>query len=253
MSGLYPPESQKLDVVSHLEELRKRLLICLGFIGTATVLLFIRAHDLIRLAKRPLGDLVSNLIFISPTEAFLSTVKVCLLTGFVICFPVILYQAWSFLADAVPKSLRKNIVIWMFLALLLFITGVLFSYFIALPAALDFLLSFGREIATPAITLGKYISFFGALIFVGGVVFEIPIVIGLLSDLGLLKSELLRKKRHYAILAILVVAAFITPTQDIVNLLLFAVPMILLFEVGIWISALLENQRRKRKKAAEHP
>ena len=95
------------------------------------------------------------------------------------------------------------------------------------------------------ITLGKYISFFGALVLVGGIVFEIPVAIGLLTDVGLLKTRTLRKKRHYAVLAIMIFAAIITPTQDILNMLLFAIPMMLLYEVGILIASAIERRKEQ--------
>ena len=163
--------------------------------------------------------------------------------GFIVSFPVVLYHIWGFLAPAFPKKVRKRVVFWTALALVLFFGGIAFSYFLAIPAALNFLIGFSTGVATAKITLGKYISFFAALILIGGIVFEIPVVIGLLTDAGILKPAILRKKRHYAILVIMIFAAVITPTQDILNMLLFALPMIVLYEVGIIISALIVRRR----------
>jgi len=196
--------------------------------------------------RRPARHLIEELIFISPTEAFTAYIKVVLLAGFVLCFPVILYQVGAFLSPAVRKGARGRIVVWLSLALVCFFAGIAFSYFVAIPAALTFLINFGSNIAVPKITLGKYISFFGALILVGGIIFEIPIIMGLLADAGILNTRLLRKKRVYAILAIMVFAAVITPTQDILNMLLFAVPMIILYEAGLVIAWFIENRRLKR-------
>jgi sec-independent protein translocase protein TatC len=154
-----------------------------------------------------------------------------------------LYHTWAFLSPALPVDVRRRVTLWLSLALVLFFGGITFSYFLAIPAALKFLIGFSSRVAVAKITLGKYISFFGALILIGGIVFEIPIVIGLLTDAGLLKTRTLRRKRHYAILAIMIFAAVITPTQDILNMLLFALPMMLLYEAGIFIALLIERRK----------
>ncbi|MEA3489160.1 MAG: twin-arginine translocase subunit TatC [Candidatus Omnitrophota bacterium] len=246
MSSLYPEETKKLDVITHLEELRRRILYCLLVLVIAAVAAFVKGDVIMSFVRGPIRGLVDELIFISPTEAFVAYIKVALLTGFVICFPFIIYQAWAFLSPALPRDTGKRIVLWLSAALVLFFTGIAFSYFVAIPAALDFLIGFSSGIAVPKITLGKYVSFFGALFLVGGIIFEIPVVMGLLADAGLLETRILRKKRHYAILAIMIFAAVITPTQDILNMLIFALPMILLYEIGIIIARFVERRKAKR-------
>jgi len=243
----YPEESQKMDVIGHLDELRKRLLICLIALAAVSAMLFLKWDVLIWLLKRPLGSDASNLIFIGPTEAFLACIKVTFIAGFIVCFPVMLYQVWAFLAPAAPLHLRKNIAMWLVSALLLFFAGIFFSYFIFVPAALKFLLNFGKEIAAPYITLDKYISFFAVLTLMGGVVFEIPIGMALAVDIRLVRTKTLREKRHFAVIAMLVIAAVITPTQDVVNMILFFLPMILLYEAGIVVAGLIERKRTKPK------
>lgn len=243
MSAFYREEPKKLDVVSHLEELRRRILISLGILAIASVFAFSQGEKILVLVKKPVETLIPQLIYIGPTEAFASYLKISLLAGFIISFPVMLYHAWAFIAPAISKALQGRMVAWFIFAFLLFIAGVAFSYCLAIPAALRFLINFGEGIAIPQISLGKYISFFGALILVGAVVFEIPVAIGLMTDAGLIGTRILRQKRLYAILAILVFAALITPTQDIVNMLMFALPMILLYEVGILLATIIEKRR----------
>ncbi len=242
MSSFYPEESKRLDVISHLEELRRRILVCLLVLAVAGIIAFFRGDLLMTLVRRPISGLAGELIFISPTEAFVAYIKVAILSGFVVAFPVILYQTWAFLSPAVPERVKGRIVVWLFSALGLFFAGIAFSYFIAIPAALKFLINFGSHIAVPNITLGKYISFFGALFLVGGIIFEIPIAMGLLADAGIIKTETLRGKRLYAVLVIMIFAAVITPTQDILNMLLFALPMILLYEIGLIVAKLVEKR-----------
>lgn len=244
MEPVYQEESKKLDLIGHLEELRRRILFCLIALTAVAILLFMKCGLLMALVTRPVRGVVERLIYISPTEAFASYIKVAFLGSLVLTFPLILYQLWAFLAPAFPERLRRRLVVWLSLSLVLFFAGIIFSYFVALPAALSFLLSFGRGAAIPLITLGRYISFFGALELAGGVVFQIPVALGLLSDMGLVTASDLKKKRPHAIVAIMVFAAIITPTQDIVNMLIFALPMLALFEVGILLSAYLEKHRK---------
>ncbi|MFC1548642.1 twin-arginine translocase subunit TatC [Candidatus Omnitrophota bacterium] len=243
MSPIYPEEHKKLDVISHLEELRRRILICLMFLLAASVVAFWKGDSLMGLVGRPVAGLVDDLIFISPTEAFVAYIKVALLSGFIVCFPVILYNLWAFIAPALKKDMRGRIFVWLSFALVLFFAGVAFSYFLAIPAALKFLIGFSKGVAVARITLGKYISFFGALMLIGGITFEIPIIIALLTDAGILNTEMLRKKRHFAVIVILILAAVITPTQDILNMLIFAVPMMVLYEIGVIIASFIERRK----------
>jgi len=243
MSAFYQEELKKLDVVSHLEELRRRILVSLGVLAVVSIFAFMQGDRILVIVKRPVLPLVSNLIYIGPTEAFVSYLKISLLTGFIISFPIILYHAWAFISPAISKELRGRIVVWFIFALVLFMTGITFSYCVAIPAALKFLINFGKDVAIPQITLGKYISFFGALILVGGIVFEIPVVMGLLTDAGLIKTRVLREKRHFAVIIIMIFAAVITPTQDVLNMLMFAIPMVLLYEVGLLISKAIERRK----------
>jgi len=241
MDDLYPKEADHLNVIGHLAELRKRILLCFGALIVCFAIAFALGRDMVWLAKFPAEGLIGNLIFLAPEEAFVSYIKLSLLFGFMLCFPFILYQGWAFVSPAVQRNKQINIMVWVVLALILFISGILFSYYVALPAALKFLIYFGQDIATPAIAINKYISFFVAFMLIGGTVFEIPIIIGLLTDIGLLRTAVLRKHRRYAILVIVIIAAVITPTQDVVNLAVFSIPMFLLYEAGILIAGLIEK------------
>ena len=119
MSDLYPDESQKMDVIGHLEELRRRVFLCLGFLGVSSCVFFACSRNLMMIVKRPIQNHVSDLIFIGPTEAFIASVKVAVLSGLLVAFPLILHQAWAFLSAAAPRPLRKRIVSWLILALML--------------------------------------------------------------------------------------------------------------------------------------
>ena len=239
MNDLYPPESQHLDIIGHLEELRRRIFVCLACLALCGAALFAKGRILVQWVKQPVSHLVDDLIFITPTEVFVSYLKVVILFAFVLSFPVILYETWAFFAPAASEGFRKRAVLWLTLVMVFFLSGIWFSYKIALPGALRFLFAFGQDIATPQITLARYISFFVAFMVIGGVVFETPVLIGLFTDMGFLNARMLESKRKYALLFIMVFSAVITPTQDIFNMLVFAVPMALLFEVGIVVSRLI--------------
>ncbi|MBF0215707.1 MAG: twin-arginine translocase subunit TatC [Candidatus Omnitrophica bacterium] len=244
MDGLYPDEGKRLDVIGHLEEIRKRILISLIFISVSTIAAFYFGGMLFEIVKLPVKDYVKDFVFISPTEAFTAYFKLSLLAGFSLSFPVILYQVWAFIAPAFSGKMKMRLGLWLMLSFLLFMAGILFAYFLAVPAALRFLLSFGSEISVPMISIGKYISFFGAMILIGGIVFEIPIVISIVVDMGFIDTKTLRSKRALAFIMILALAAAITPTQDIMNMMIFAVPMYLLYEIGILLGVLIEIRRK---------
>lgn len=243
MLNVYPEESNKLDFISHLEELRRRILCSLAALAIAAVVFFWKVEFLVKLVVLPVHGLVDKLIFISPTEAFAAYVKVAFLGSLVVTFPYILYQVWAFLSPAFSKESRPRVASWLLASLFLFFSGIAFSYFLAIPAALKFLLNFAGEIASPSITLGRYVSFFGALELAGGIMFQIPIVMCLAADLGIVKASFLRKKRPHAVIAIFILSAVITPTQDIFNMLLFAMPMLLLYEIGLLLTTVIERRK----------
>lgn len=242
----YPPESQRLDVVGHLAELRKRLLVCLAAFALAASALFAFGRVFLAWLELPAGEMIRDFIFISPTEAFLTYLQAVLLAALVATSPVILYEVWAFLGPALAPPARRRVLAWLLLAQVLFLGGLAFSYAVLLPAALKFLLGFGVGVAQPAITVSKYISFANSVLLLGGAVFEIPVVLGLLTEAGLVDAGRLRAGRRQAVIVNLVIAAVITPTQDVFNLMLFAAPMILLYEAGILLSALVGKGKEER-------
>lgn len=244
--NLYPHQADNLDFFGHLNEIRKRIFICIISVVVTSIISFSFGNQFILLSRKPINGFVESLVFLTPQEVFVSYIRVSIVMGIILSVPVILMQLWMFVSPAVKKEDRRKLLIWIFGALLFFSIGLCFSYFIAFPAAVNFLLNFGKDVAVPAISLEKYISFFCAFIFIGGIVFEIPIVIGLLTDIGMVTPIFLKQKRKYAILIIVVAAAIITPTQDIFNMLIYAVPMVLLFESGIILSILIDVKRKRK-------
>ncbi|MBF0387533.1 MAG: twin-arginine translocase subunit TatC [Candidatus Omnitrophica bacterium] len=247
MNELYPPESQRLDFIGHLDELRRRIMIVLGCFLIMVVFLFSQGYALMALLEAPARGFIKDFIFIDPTEAFAAYFKVVLLAALTAVFPVVLYELWAFLAPALARSTRKVILGWLCLALVCFYGGGAFAYAVLLPAAINFLLGFGVGIARPEITISAYISFASIVLLAGGCVFQIPVVLAILTEAGLLDSHKLAVSRKYAILVLVVVAAIISPTQDFFNLALFSAPMIALYEIGIFLSWLVGRRKNKNR------
>jgi len=222
--------------VEHLEELRRRIILSLVSLGLAALASLPFAPYLLKILKSPAGDTLQKLAFFGPEEAFLIYMRVGFLSGFVIAFPVIIYQLWAFVAPAVEERFKRYAGYFILAASFAFLGGCLFSYFILLPKALTFLLSFGSDDLVPVISAGKYISFVTGLIFASGVVFEMPVLSFFLTKMGVINPGILRKNFRYAVIVIAIFSAVITPTTDIFNMMVLMIPMLLLYEVSIWVS-----------------
>lgn len=226
----------ELTLIEHLNELRKRIIICLAALGVATILALPFASQLLKILRLPASGVIDRLAFFSPEEGFLIYMRLGILCGFTISMPVILYQLWGFCSPAMEARVRKHSTFFIMSCFLSFVAGALFAYFILLPPALKFLLGFAKEDLEPVISAGKYISFITGLIFASGLVFQMPVLSFILAKLGVISHKVLRKKYKYAVVIIFIAAAIITPTSDVFNMSLLALPMLCLYEIGIWVS-----------------
>ncbi len=225
-----------LTLVEHLNELRKRIILSLVCVGISSALSFPLTSQLLKILKRPAFGIIENLVFFSPQEAFLIYMRIAVICGLTISMPVILYQIWAFISPAVEEKFRRHVGSFVVFCSLSFATGCLFAYFILIPPALKFLLSFAGEDLEPVISATKYISFVTSLVLGCGLVFQMPMLSFFLTKLGVISSRLLRKKYKYAVIIIFIVAAIITPTPDAFNMFMLAGPMIFLYEMSIWVS-----------------
>ncbi len=223
-------------LLSHLDELRKRLLSCFIFFIIAAAVSFNYSSFLFRILKRPMAGVVDKLVFFSPVEALSIYLNISFAAGLMLSTPFILYQAWKFIEPAVSGRLKKGPFLFVACVTLAFAAGSLFSYFLLIPPALKFLLGFAGPDLWSMISAQSYISFVVWTVLGAGLVFEMPVLSYVLSRLGVINHRSLRNKYRYAIVGILVAAAIITPTPDIFNMLLFAAPMLLLYELSIWVS-----------------
>lgn len=210
------------------------------------LLVYINSGYIIDILSKPLNDL--PLFFLTPIEGIMIKMKISIVGGITLGFPFIAYRIIFLLSSKVSASNRKMLYfIILPFAVIAFAGGVLFSYTFALPTAIDFLLSSGREFMNPTISGSSYFSFVTIFLVALGVVFELPLIFVGLSKLGIVTYSLLSKKRRVSILLMFIIAALITPTPDIFSLIIVALPMVVLYEISIWWIFILEKSNKRRK------
>jgi len=218
--------------IDHLEELRYRIFKVLLAAGLGAVVVFIFLDPILAFLTRPVGEL----IFLRPTEAFITRLKIGFVLGASLAFPVIIYQFWMFVAPGLYDSEQKTARVIIPLSFLMFIVGTVFGFEAVFPPAMRFLLNAGTESIRPQISFGYYVSFVTAFTLAFGIVFQLPIVIFFLVKLGLVERSFFSRHRKVAVVIILCIAAILTPGPDVFSQLMMAVPTILLFEMSIFLS-----------------
>jgi Tat protein translocase TatC len=241
-----------MPFLDHLEELRWRLLKSLLAIaiGTAVGWFVVQQLDILDILKRPIAPFLPDgrLVFTSPTEPLMLTLKLALAVGLVLSSPVVVYQAWAFLAPALYEKEKRVIVPAFTVGIGLFLAGAVACYLWVLPAAIRVLFGFQSADLTPMITIDRYFGFAIQLMLAFGVVAELPLVVTILAAFGVITPQFLIKQRRYAIVISAIVAAFLTP-PDALSMTLMLVPMLLLYEISI-LCAWLMARRRARAEAA---
>ena len=245
----------RMSFLEHLEELRKRLIWSLAGIGIAFIVSITFANRLWLIVQAPAERALRSigadpsLAQITPMDAFMTIwVKLPLLTSIFLASPWVLYQVWAFIAPGLYKRERRWAAPFVISTAGLFIIGGLFAYFVAFRFGLEFLLGIGKDInVKPVVSLTDYFDLFVNVTLGVGIVFELPVLIFFLTLIRITTPGFLMRNARYAILGIVVLAAIITPTPDVFNLVLFSAPMILLFFVGVFASYLLVLQRENRR------
>jgi sec-independent protein translocase protein TatC len=233
-------DDKKSPILGHLREMRGRLIRCVIAVVITTGISFIFAKQIFQVLIIPAGDI--DLIFIEMTEMLGTYMKVCLTSGIILAMPYIIFQLLMFVSPALTHKEKKYVYVILPFVGMMFIAGVVFGYYILVPPGMRFLTTFGSDIATPQIKIGNYISVVTRLLLAIGFVFEMPVVSTFLARLGVLTPKWLSGKRKPAIILALIVAAIITPTFDPVNQLLVAVPLIVLYEMCIWLAKLVQRK-----------
>ncbi|MCD6554342.1 MAG: twin-arginine translocase subunit TatC [Chloroflexi bacterium] len=230
-------DEQGMSILEHLAELRTRLLRALIALGLCTLLSFAFARPLMRFLIAPMGD--NPPVALTPTEAISTFMKVALIAGVTLAMPVIVYQMMRFVTPGLTPREKRYLFVVVPGATLSFVVGVAFAYFVMLPAAVPFLQNFLSDIVRQQWAIGKYIAFVTALIFWVGVSFEAPLLIFFLAKLRIVSARMLWRNFRYAIIAIAILAAVITPTPDPFNMALVMGPLIVLYLVGVvlaWVA-----------------
>lgn len=236
-----PPQEEELPRMGffdHLDELRRRLVVSLVALGVAFLIAWSRAGWLFDVLARPVQSLLpagEKLAFTTLTEPFLLYFRVALLGGLILASPVILWQLWLFLAPALYRREKRWAVPFLVGSVFFFLAGCAFGYLEAFPLVVGFLLRMGKPFQA-VITINQYLSTAMKIILGLGLCFEMPILIFFLTRMGVVTERWLLKKFKYAVLIIFVIAAIITPTPDVATQAVFAVPMVLLYLLGVGIA-----------------
>jgi sec-independent protein translocase protein TatC len=235
----------KMSFMEHLGELRTRIMWSVASAGVGILIAFFITDPAMRFISRPLLSMKTELVFTSPTEAFWTWMKVAMVLGIFISMPGILFQVWKFVAPGLHEHEKKYAAPFIIIGSLLFLIGGAFAMLIIIPYASNFLVTFGQEKGwRPMLTVSSYTDFVIKFALAFGVVFELPVVITILSLIGVVTPQFLSKNRKYAILVNFIIAAILTPTPDMINQTLMAGPLCILYEVGI-ICARLATRKRK--------
>ncbi|MCD6219845.1 twin-arginine translocase subunit TatC [Candidatus Calescamantes bacterium] len=241
---------KEASFLEHLEELRRRILCSIVAVVIGSGLSFRYSHRLLEILYFPLKGKVENLILLKPQEGLLVYLKVSIFSGIVLASPFILYHFWAFLSPGLFHRERKAIFPLVAFSPVLFLTGVLFAYKVVIPVGLDFLLRFTGPHLLPTFSLNYYISFVTRFLIGLGVLFQVPLIVAVLTRMDILRYRDLLKFHRYAILGAFVVSALLTP-PDIVTQLLLGLPLILLFEFSVLISWIISRSVKIEKKGGE--
>jgi sec-independent protein translocase protein TatC len=240
---------EKMSFIDHLGELRRRLLWSLLAVGILFVPAYYFSNELFEFLMKPLIENLpegSSLIFTRPAEGFTTYLKVSFFAALFLAVPFMLYQAWRFIAPALYKEEKQIVIPFIFFGSLFFGLGAAFCYYIASPPAFKFLLNeYSSEYVKAFPTISEALSFFMALIFGFGLVFEFPLIIFILARIGIVTSKLLREKRKYAVVVSAMIAAILTPTTDAISMMLMFVPIIIFYELGILVAWLFGKKRKE--------
>lgn len=230
-----------MTLVEHLDELRTRIIVSVAVLVVACGLCFWQNHLLLDIANKPLPDGVKPITF-GVAEPFLTTLKVSIYAGILLALPVLLYQAYAFVLPALTPTEKRVVMPLVLMVPLLFIAGVVFSYFVVVPAATKFLLNFNKTEFNVQVQASQYYSFFITTLIALGLVFQVPMGVVAVTRLGIVTPRQLSSNRRYAYL-ILAIIAMLLPGTDPVTMLVELVPLLLLFELSIVLARVFGTPR----------
>ncbi|ADJ26639.1 Sec-independent protein translocase, TatC subunit [Dehalogenimonas lykanthroporepellens BL-DC-9] len=240
-------EESRLPITQHFTEMRQRFIRALAGVGVGTGLALFFGFDIIELLEGPAGDMAEQLVAIEMLEMISLYFRVSLTAGFILAMPWVLYQLFAFLMPAFTLKEKRFIFTFFPFIVIMFLGGVAFAYWVAMPPAVQFLFGFGSETIQVMPCVSNYIDVVLRLLVGIGLAFELPIILAALSAVGIVTSKWLASKRKIWFVLAFILAAFITPTMDPINQMIVAGPLIVLYEVSIWLTKVV----RKRKPAIQ--
>jgi sec-independent protein translocase protein TatC len=243
-----------MGLLQHLEELRKRIIASVAAVGICFGVAWYKWEAIYALMKKPIEQALAEhkmpteLAFLNPTDPFNLSLKLALIAGIFIACPFLLYQVWMFISPGLYRKEKRFVLPFLFLSVGLFLSGGLFGYKVVFPVALSFLIKTGADAGMrPMITITEYTDLFLTILLGLALIFELPIVLGFAGAMGVVNAKFLIKHIRGAVLIFFVCAAILTPTTDMMNMAIYATPMILLYILSIGIVWMVHpKQRRKR-------
>lgn len=241
-----------MGFLEHLEELRKRIIWSAIPVVVGFFVCYAWHERIFSWMQKPITDallahhLPVQLVYTNPIDPFNLYIKISMLMGIFVASPFVLYQVWAFIAPGLYKRERRYVAPFMISTVGLFVTGGFFAYKVVYPSALEFLVAYSAQF-TPMITINEYTQLFLTIVLGLGVVFEMPVLVFFLALFGILSADFMWRNFRYAIFIIFVIAAIITPTPDIMNMCLFAAPMIVLYTISIAVAYLVHPKQRKKR------
>lgn len=235
-------DGPKLTLTEHLGELRKRLIISFMAIIICAFAAYRYMDKIIDIITRPAGGL--EFIYLSPPELFMAYIKISLVLGLIISSPIVLLQIWGFVKPGLKKKEKKYVVFALSMGTIFLLMGVVFAYYIIVPMTIKFFIGVTVDRITPSFSFANYVGFVSSLLLSFGLVFELPLLIILLTQLGLVAPKTLRKYRKFIILLIFIVSAILTP-PDVVSQIFMAIPMVLLYEFSIMVSSIIYRKKKQ--------
>ncbi len=246
-------DDSRMPFMAHLEELRTRLVRSAMAVGVAFLGTYLFKEQLYQGLARPLRAAMppdARLIYTAPAEAFFTYLKIAFLAAIVVASPFIFYQFWRFISPGLYDHERKAVWPFVLISSVLFIVGAVFCYVMVFPYAFQFFMSFATDDIVPMLSLKSYLSFSATLLFAFGVIFEMPLVLVFLGRVGIVSSKGLKKNRKYAILIMFVAGAMFTP-PDVITQCMMALPLILLYEISIYMVMATEKKKAQRQAEEE--
>jgi sec-independent protein translocase protein TatC len=247
-------EEEKLPLTSHLEELKARIIRILIAIGIGFGVCYLFKEWSFKVITKPLVDALpahSSMIFTGLPEAFFIHMKIAFFASLFLTAPYTLFEIWRFVSPGLYKKEKKFIIPFVFFSTILFSGGVLFGYFIALPPAFRFFVSFSTDFLKPMISFREYLSLTLKFLLAFGLSFEMPVFMFFLAKIGVVNSKMLAKQRRFAILIIFIVAAVLTPSPDMISQILMAVPLLILYEISIILAKFAKNKKASSEETKE--